>query len=358
MKKLVTIMALAITAFIGTANDSQAISLRFKFKVYSSGPSIYACNAGVRHKLQTKQVCYFAGTTTACTQTTCTDKANCDTSCVCTGNDGGDSLMDLMNGTTQAWTDNKAAGDTIVANAGASSFSKNAPYDGSFANLVSDNASTWNTRINQLSFEFGSELYGSEYFVDVCYRGPQVEYFADNAAVNSLLTAQASDTDFLATGVNPGDNSDAGLVIPGTVDGLSYSQLSGLQVKAFYTCDLQGVGAYKYAHNGATASSGVYNTSVNEANFNFDGNGYPVSGTDAFGTSGAFVPLAGNGVDLINTWLVQGTHSPRFCKIRYTFSETNANAAAPNLRKWQRHGTEVCTYTSIEEGLTANSSGN
>ena len=352
MKKLVTLMALVITAFVGTANDSQAISLRFKFKVYSSGPSIYACNAGIRHNIQWNKVCYFEGTNNACTPNDCKDKTVCNTSCVCTGGDGGNSLMDFMQGTIQPWTDHKAAGDNINTSSGASSFSVNAPYQGNYGNMNNNLATVFDNRISQLSFELGSELYGSEYYLDVCYRGPQIEYFKDGSAVNSLLTAQASDDDFLATGVNPGDNSRDGLVIPGQVDGMNYSDLAGLKVKAYYTCDLQGMGTYKYAHNGSSPSTGTYNTSLNEANFAFDANGYPVSGADTYGTSGSFVPLAGNGVDLISAWVAQGTNSPRFCKIRYVFSETNAATSAPNLRKWQRHGTEVCTYTSIEEGLT------
>jgi len=359
MKKLVTIMTLAIMAFVGTANDSQAISLRFKFKVFSSGPSIYACNAGLRHKSRSSKVCYFEGTTNTCTPNDCTDKTVCNTSCVCTGNDGGDSLMDFMKVEVQDWKDHKATGDNITAT-GVQQIVKNANYTygspGSYSNAIDDNATTWNKRIDQLSFELGSELYGAEYYVDVCYRGPQIEYFANNQGINSLLTAQASETDFLATNPNPGDNSRDGLVIPGTVDGLSYSQLAGLQVKAYYTCDLQGVGTYQYAHNGASASTGTYNTSINEANFNFDGNGYPVSGTDTYGTSGSFQNLAGNGLDLMSAWLAQSSHSPRFCKVRYVFSETNEFGALPFMRKWQRHGAEVCTYTAIEEGLVDNSS--
>jgi len=132
----------------------------------------------------------------------------------------------------------------------------------------------------------------------------------------------------------------------------TYGDLSGLQVKAFFTCDLQGEGTYKYAHNGSSASSGSYNTSVNEANFSLDGSsGYPASGGDLFGTSGSFSTLAGNGLDLIQSLIVSGTHSPRFCKIRYVFTETNARSSLPFMRKWQRHGTEVCTYSRIEETL-------
>jgi hypothetical protein len=351
MKKLGTIITLAIMAFLGTANDSQAISLRFKFKVFSSGPSIYACNAGIRHKTHNSKVCYFEGTTTACTPDDCKDKTVCNTSCVCTGTNGGDSLMDYLKVESVNWTDHKATGDNSAVT-GLESITKSAPYGGAWSYAISDNATTWNKRIKELSFNLGSELYGAEYFVDVCYRGPQIEYFADGVTMNATLSTQVSATDFFATGVNPGDNSRDGLIIPGAVDGKTYSDLAGLQVKAYYACDMQGVGGYKYAHNGATSSSGTYNTSINEANFGFDGNGYPVTGTDIFGSSGSFQPIAGNGLDLINTWISTSSKAPRFCKIRYVFSETNQDSSLPFMRKWQRHGAEVCTYTKIEEDIS------
>jgi hypothetical protein len=351
MKNKLLVLMLGLAAFIGMHSDAEAISLRFKFKVFSSGPDIYACNAGVRHKSTTSQVCYFEGTTTACTPNDCRDKGICDTQCICTGNSGGDSLMDFLKVTRVDWKDHRAAGDNL-SDTNVQTLTRSAPTNGAWAQAIADNAATWETRIKDLSFELGSELYGAEYFVDVCYRGPQIEYFANGVPVNSQLQAQASATDFLATAPNPGDNSRDGLTIPGVVDGKTYGDLSGLQVKAFFTCDLQGEGNYKYAHNGSSAASGSYNTSVNEATFALDGStGYPASGGDLFGSSGSFSTLAGNGLDLINSMIVSGTHSPRFCKIRYVFTETNEKSALPFMRKWQRHGTEVCTYSRIEEAL-------
>lgn len=351
MKNFSLALSFALVTLFGMVNNSEAISLRFKFKVFSSGPSIYACNAGIRHKQHPGKVCYFEGTTTACTQNDCKDKGICNTQCVCTGTNGGDSLMDYLKVTSVDWKDHKATGDNIV-DTGVEQISKNAPFGGAWNVAVSDEATTWNKRIKELSFNLGSELYGSEYFVDICYRGPQIEYFADNVTMNATLKAQVSATDFLATNPNPGDNSRDGLIIPGVVDGKTYTDLSGLQVKSYFVCDVQGSGSYKYGHNGASSSSGVYNTSLNEAVFSLDANGYPVSGTDLFGNSGSFQSIAGNGLDLLNTWISTSTKAPRFCKIRYVFSETNANSSLPFMRKWQRHGAEICTYSDIEEGVS------
>jgi len=353
MKKIVSIMTLGFMVLVGTASDSQAISLRFKFKVFSSGPSIYACNAGIRHKHHQGKVCYFEGTTTSCTPNDCKDKTVCNTQCVCTGDRGGDNLMDYLKVDSVDWTDHKATGDNI-GETGLEHITRSASYYGDWNYAIGDDATTWNKRIKELSFDLGSELYGAEYFVDICYRAPQIEYFADNIPMTTILEAQTSATDFLATGVNPGDNSRDGLIIPGTVDGMNYTDLAGLQVKAYFACDMQGMGTYQYAHNGATASSGVYNTSLNEATFGYDSNGYPVSGTDIFGTSGSFQPIAGNGLDLISNYIsYETTKAPRFCKVRYVYTETNADSALPFMRKWQRHGAEVCTYTNIEENASS-----
>ncbi len=351
-------MMLSFAAFAGTMQDSQAVSLRFKFKVFSSGPDIYACNAGIRHKTHNTKVCYFEGTTTACTENDCRDKGICNTQCVCTGTNGGESLMDYLKVTSVDWKDHKAGSDSNT-DTGVEQIDKAAAYGGGWSYAINDETSAWNKRIKELSFNLGSELYGAEYFVDVCYRGPQIEYFADGVTMNASLLAQVSATDFLAGGVNPGDNSRDGLSIPGVVDGKTYTDLAGLQVKAYYVCDTQGVGNYKYAHNGSSASNGNYNTSVNEADFKTDSNGYPVSGSDVYGSSGSsFQSIAGNGLDLVSSTVSSTSKAPRFCKVRYVFTETNANSALPLMRKWQRHGAEVCTYTKVEENYSEDSDEN
>jgi hypothetical protein len=163
--------------------------------------------------------------------------------------------------------------------------------------------------------------------------------------------AQVSATDFLATGANS-NGTQAGLSIPASVDGKSYSELAGLKVKAFYVCDLQGEGTYQYGHNGTSATSGSYNTTLNEAIFTLDANGYPTSGGDLAGTTGSFQSITSSGMDLIDEVIANSSHAPRFCKIRYVFSETNQASAVPFFRKWQRHGAEVSTFTKIDEQST------
>lgn len=342
MTKLMKFAAAAML-FVA-AQNANAISLRFKFKVFSSGPAIYACNAGLIHAPSEKQVCYFEGTQNACTpdqNKECTNGEVCHTRCVCTSAGGGEYLMDYMKGTTSTWN---AATDGWSWNTTATT--KQAGQS-NYATLVPD-ADVFKHQIKELSFNLGSELYGAKYFVDICYRGPQIEYFADNVNANYTLLAQATASDFIANGVNPGDNSREGLEMnPATI---KYTQIAGVKVQAVTVCDLQGVGDYKYAHNGSSANSGEYNTVVNEAYFN------SLLNPTAAGKSGEYY-IASNNVlinsqaNLINNvWInLNATKSPRFCRVRYIFTETNASEAKPNLRKWQRHGAEMCTYTRINE---------
>jgi hypothetical protein len=343
MKNMFT--AVAALLLFAAAPSANAISLRFKFKTFSSGPNIYACNAGITAPQTNKKVCYFEGTTQACTQDTCsTTGENCNTRCVCTSSNGGEWLMNYGKVSFEDWKDN---GDTSISGQGTKTFASDSSAAG-WVNALSETDS-WNKRINNLSFNLGSELYGASYYVDICYRGPQIEYFQDQVVSNFNLKAQSNATDFLANGANGGDNNRDGLTIPGLVDGKKYTELAGLKVQAFVSCDLQGVGSYQYAMN----NQGQYNTSKNEAGFTMGSNNLPATATEAnssFWSSSAAALGTGN-VSLIDTNITNSsTRAPRFCKVRYVFTETNVNATLPNLRKWQRHGAEMCTWTEINEG--------
>lgn len=333
MKRLVLATAMAIFAMASSAN---AISLRFKFKTFSSGPSIYACNAGLKSAAVGKKVCYFEGTTNACTQNDCKDGQVCNTRCVCAGdNNGGDYLMNYGKVTTMSWADH---GET-PSNPETKSF---ASTNQQWSKAIADDAAAFNYTIKDLSFNLGSELYNAEYFVDICFRGPQIEYYLDNVDSNWTRTLQVTATDFIADGINPGDNSRDGLNIPAAVVGKKYSTLAGLKVEAKMVCDLQGLGVYKYSN-----VNGSYNTTVNEANINL------TSGLD-FLSNHTETALQGNAVDFVkNQSFTNGLKAPRFCKIRYTFKETNGRSSLPMFRKWQRHGAEICTYTDITEGVEA-----
>jgi hypothetical protein len=331
-------LMIGLTLGLLASPSAQAISYKFDFDAYSSGPSIYACNAGLISKPITKKVCYFSGTQNICSPNTCTDPKGCQSTCVCSGDAGGGHLMNYGKLEAYDWTE---AGDPTRKGEIKGSF--RAKTD-SYSTALPEKDS-WLKHISFLSFELSSELYGASYFVDICYRGPHIEFHQDGLTSNYSVFAQASATDFVAPGVNTPRGSANGLVIPGVVAGKKYTELAGLTVQAFLVCDLQGVGTYTSSNVG-----GLYGPTANEAEFKVNASGLPIGGGDLFMQS-SVVPATTAATDLLRDWVIQASsHAPRFCKVRYVFSETNAmGSALPNFRKWQRHGARMCTYTRIEE---------
>jgi hypothetical protein len=327
----------ALTLFIFTF-DANAISLRYKFKVDSSGPRMYACNAGVMAQSTGNRVCYKPNKET-CTPTSCStaDKV-CHSSCVCSSTNGGDYLMN--------YGKLKWVGQSPSTGEGAKTFrgTSTSQYEQAFSD-----SDAWGKRITDLSFHLGSELYSAKYFVDICYNAPQVEYYEDGIQSNFVLSyAQAYAIDALYTGKTPGENSRDGMVM-GQGD---YTKLAGVQVEAFMSCDLQGVGTYVYARN----NQDKYDTVDNEAGFVFGANKTPINSTEGSGSffaSTAPVTLVGSTVDLLrDKTITNTTKAPRHCKVRYIFTETNWKSALPALRKWEKSGAEMCTYTEISEPAT------
>lgn len=337
MKNLTTLSKwLSAVALTVAAVDANAISLRYKFKVDSSGPRMYACNAGIMAQSSNNKVCYFEGTKNQCTPTTCSDSDKvCHSSCVCSSTGGGDYLMNYGK---LKWT-----GMSPMTGSGEKSFRGTSTSAYSQAFTDSD---SWGRRITDLSFHLGSELYSAKYFVDICYNGPQIEYYEDAVSSNFVLKlAQAYAIDALYSGKVPGENSRDGM----TMGQGDYTKNAGLKVEAFVVCDRQGIGQYVYARN----NSNQYNTLDNEASFVFGSNATPVSaaeGSTSFFKSTPMM-LTGQTADLLQDKVITNNDgkAPRHCKVRYVFSETNWSSSAPHLRKWEKEGAEMCTYTEIAE---------
>lgn len=323
--------------------QSEAISVRYKFKVFSSGPSIYPCNAGIIAQPTDKKVCYFENTQTTCNPDTCsTAQGNCESRCVCTGGDGGNHLMNYGVAKFKDWKDHHELNS--VTGQGNARF--RATTGSEWATALSE-VDSWKKVLTDLHFDLGSELYTAKYFVDICYRGSQIEYYEDQIPANWTIFTQAAGVNFLSHGVNGGENNRDGLTIPENF--IKYIERAGVQVKTYVTCDFQGVGSYIYARN----LNNQYNTTDNEARFTMSSNGNPNGASEGAGSflHSSSSNLPASGVTTIDQWLVQNSSkAPRFCKVRYVFTETNWSASKPNLRSWTRHGAEMCTYTSIEEG--------
>lgn len=304
MKK--SFLSTAIAAVMALSGSAHAIELTFKFDVLSSGPEIYACNAGLVHWNPGGQICYIDGTQQSCDPGACAPgDDSCVNNCKCTSaaNSHRGDFMVATHGPANGATANSSS-----VQAGEWSF-----------NTIFTEQGSWGSRIDSLTFNLGSERYGAQYFVDICYQGSQIEYFQNNIQAPHTLLAQATITDISAG------------------SGLSYSDLANLATAAIWSCDRQGVGNYQFAHDG----NNVYDTFANEV----WGEGQTWSSTHA---------ASSNTIEYFNNVLINGgSDAPRFCKVRYMFGEF----AYSNLRKWQLHGAKVCTHTKIESVAAENSNG-
>lgn len=341
IKKIAVIVALVLPL----AQVSNALEYRYKFKVTSSGPDMYACNAGMRTVPLKCDVCYKEnsdGTKTpierpgscASTATNCGSRIKC----ISRGTGAGESLMNYMTAGKRGWTDHS------VAQGPRTNVSKSSQAN-TFNQIVNNNQAM-DTKIEDLLFELGSEAYTAQYFVDVCYRAPQHEYAAAGINANYAILANVGSTDFLSVGATQGDNNRDGLIMLNNAELSRYTNAAGVKVSTYLVCDTQGQGVYKAAAN----NSGVYNTSENEADFVIGADGLPTGGLNgSFFKASDLKSLTGDAIDMLST----STSNLRFCKVRYVFTETKgqqcSSAGAGLFRDWTRKGAEMCTYTVIDE---------
>ena len=341
IKSIVAVAAVVLPL----AQTAQALEYRFKFKVTSSGPDMYACNAGLRTVPLNCDVCYKEnsdGTKTpierpgscASTATNCGSRIKC----ISRGTGNGETYMNYVTAGKRAWTDHsqpQAARSNVTLTSQA----------GTFKQIVNNNVAM-DTKIEDLLFELGSEAYTAQYFVDICYRAPQHEYQAVGVSANYSILANVGSTDFLSVGATQGDNNRDGLIMLNQSELGRYTTQAGVKVSTYLVCDTQGQGVYQNAAN----NSGVYNTTDNEADFVFGADGLPVGGLNgSFFRSSDLRSLTGDSMDMIST----NTANLRFCKVRYVFTETAGQQCSGNkvniFRDWTRKGAEMCTYTVVDE---------
>lgn len=328
MKTMITLLM-----FVLGFTNAFAVNIKFKFDINSSGPSIYACNAGLKHAPHAQRVCYERGNPeVACNPGSCVSAEACN--CVCTGglgSDAGEYRFDQMTATHAVWTDNGEPSTGVqrkTKSAGESAF-----------NQVFVDGDALANQLQTLSFDLGSERYGAEFFVDICYRGSQIEYY---------LAAQQLGGTYGSVGDSPGFLMRAYATVTDLTPGaMSYQDVAGLEVKAEAVCDTQGKGTYKYAGVG-TPGSLTYDSLVNDI-------GSIVSGDWTSATNYvSYVALNATELKLIDgAWVGDRSkgEAPRFCKIRYTFREGKRNSSdlLSQLRKWKRQSAQVCTYSEINE---------
>jgi hypothetical protein len=335
----------ATAAIVVTASQSvSALEYRFKFKVTSSGPDMYACNAGLRTIPLNCDVCYKEnsdGTKTPIERPgTCSSTAtNCGSriKCVSRGTNNGETYMNYLTAGLRAWTDhseNQAPRNNVTRMGAANVFQQ----------IVANNVAMDN-KIEDLLFELGSEVYSAQYFVDVCYRAPQQSYTAAGISANYNILANVGSTDFISQGITRGDNDRTGLIMQNNSELNRYTQAAGVKVQSYVVCDLQGQGVLQNATN----SAGIYNTSDNEADFVIGADGLPMGGLNgSYFNASSLRTLTGDAMDMASLSVI----NPRFCKVRYVFTETKGlqcNGGNTVFRDWTRKGAEMCTYTVINE---------
>lgn len=352
---------------------ASAKELTFKFDIYSSGPMMYACNAGLRHVATAAQVCHYANLP-ATPENTCTPGVTGSHNCECTSVNGGNYLMDFMRFKYSTWqggmngshiannTNWNATGwNTTVTSGVAQAWNGSDNYAqvlNTATAQVGTNINPLAVRLDQVTFDLGSELYGSEFFLDICFRGSQIDYFYGdpnlNATTSNAAAAAITVTDVDALGT--GDTT----VGPGGVTGtsLAYLNLSGLKTKATLVCDQQAVGTYPFGHNGTNYGNpavGEYDSLFSD--LTFSSNGQILAGDLTYQSANWISPTAQTsmlfgsiGNTSQNFWInLNNSQHPRFCVIRYWFKETTLAQ-----RKWQRHDARVVTWTKVEEAAGTN----
>jgi hypothetical protein len=312
---------------------------------------MYACNAGMRTVPVNCDICYKEnsdGTKTPVDRPgTCSTAAtNCGSriKCISRGVNDGESHKNYLTAGKRSWTDHSdaQAPRTNVSIASAAN---------SFQQIVNGSASAvMDNKIEDLMFELGNEIYTAQYFVDICYRGPQHEYHTDGQDANFNILTNVNAVDFLSQGETHGDNDRTGITMLNNSDLKRYTQLAGVKVQSYLVCDLQGQGVLQKATN----SAGVYNTSENEADFVLGADGLPVSGLNgSYFQASDLKNVTGDSLDLISISVL----NIRFCKVRYVFTETKGltcNGGASAFRDWTRRGAEMCTSTIIDEPVQGN----
>lgn len=323
-----------------SAQSAFAMNLTFQFDVNSSGPSLYACNAGIKHS-GTNNLCFDRrDASKSCTPgcaagnlDACTNNIK-PVDCVCTGEydptgNEGTYRMDFLQAATADWSDNGYAATTGLANHTLTADGTKTNNVIQFSQLFGSNGqfpvnAAYEKQITSMSVNLGSEVYGAEYFVDICYRGPQIDYRNNNTTVS---------------GLNFNMKAFATLIDLKKVDGKSYHELAGLKVKAEARCIFEDEFNYCLGDLLPGQTAGCGGTASTEYS--------PVdAGT---GLTGFNPIISGNTnvIKLINNASISGNgnKTPRFCQVRYSFKEENKT----EIRKWKLQRGRVCTYTEITE---------
>lgn len=315
--------SMVVTATILGTAITQAQTFYYDILATSSGSATYACNAGLRTQNRDCDICYQDlgnGTRVTVSRPPSCDinQANCGSRITCanTGANSGRHLLNYMKVKTRNFIGNNQGifQDTPPLHSSTPSFAQYFQNSSAF-----DHELDGGLRIN-----LSNELYNAQYFVDICFRAPQIEFKKDNVNATYNITANVGSSELLQATAR-------------------YTQQSGLKTQAFIVCDLQAEGTYQNAANNA----GEYNTSLNEADFEIGSDGLPVDNARTWVSP--ITTITGDALDLIT---VPAVLNPRFCKVRYMFTETaglNCDGGASAFRDWNHKTAKICTKTTFNE---------
>lgn len=299
-KSLINFALLFFLPQVSILSHASSISLTFNISAVGSGHSLYACNAGLWTDSTSGTVGRDVITGSDCTASL--DNQNC-----LTIDPSGSEILNTLVATYGPWS-----GTTTPTTVTITSATSNAGSSGVV--FAIGNTSSWTSKLGTVTFTLGSVLQNASFFVDLCYRSPQIEYHQSYGSSMPFKWQLRTDV------------TEA--VISGSDGRNSYASAAGLVVTSRLVCDTQGLGTYIWATNGTgaspTAGGGVYNS----ANFERD-----ITETNLSTFSGDFLPSAVTasvpiaGTSTLHTFTagqvtVSSTHrAPRFCKIRYYFQE-------------------------------------
>lgn len=292
------------------AGTVQAQTHYYSFTVESSGAGIYACNAGVRAQLNNCDTCYKIlanGDTEPTTRPVgCPATAQTcgqDTICAHRGANTGEGLMNYFLVSSGVMDSNGAVGP----------MTKKPAVKGGTSNamLVPETQAFITKMGNDLEFKLTTELYNAQYFVDICFRGPGINTAADGVNLNYNIFAAVGSTEINGAGV------------------ASYAASAGLKAHASIICDLS-----------ATSTA-----AANIANYNV--------GTDGLPTNGWTSSIIDVSTTMYEWQTVPSVYNPKFCKVRYTFTETKAGNNCMNgksaFRDMGLKSAAICLRTDFNE---------
>lgn len=270
-------MKLCLVFFFAIVFSKNIYSATFTFT--NTNPIFYPCNAGIRHS-ESLAIC-----TDILTGNSCLPSAGNVSSCTCTSNGTAGSWdRDIVHLTYGDWVNPPAtvnpvtASDIIALNS-----------TSTYASLFALEDIAYTKQITTFSIELGSEMYGSEYFVDLCYLGPTgtVGTNGSNYSMKSTITV-----------TNLKSN---------------YQVNANLQTRAELKC---------FINKSNQATTGVV-PGVTATNYALNSG---ATYTPLTTSANAVTILQDSG--LIN---VQGDKVPRFCLARYYFKEATQSRRMEKL---------------------------